>query len=191
MIPVSTGVDPAERERHWTILMEQSLQGDARAYEQLLTLLTVGLRAVVRRRAHAAGIDTEDIVQEVLLALHLKRGTWARGTPLAPWVAAIARNKVVDAIRRRGQYSEVSIDGLADALVSDSADNVEHTGDVSDMLARLSERQRDVVRAVSLEGYSAREAAERLQMSEVAVRVTLHRSLKALAAMFRTIANED
>jgi RNA polymerase sigma factor (sigma-70 family) len=184
-------VDPTERERYWAILMEQSLQGDARAYEQLLASLTVGLRAIVRRRAHAAGIDIEDVVQEVLLALHLKRGTWVRGTPLAPWVAAIARNKVVDALRRRGQHSEVSIDSVAEALVSDSADNADQAGDVSDMLARLSERQRDVVRAVSLEGCSAREAAERLQMSEVAVRVTLHRSLKALAAMFRTVPNED
>jgi RNA polymerase sigma-70 factor (ECF subfamily) len=48
-----------------------------------------------------------------------------------------------------------------------------------------------VVRAVSLEGHSAREVAARLRMSEVAVRVTLHRSLKALAATFRTVLNED
>jgi RNA polymerase sigma-70 factor, ECF subfamily len=171
--------------------MEQSLQGDARAYERLLTSLTVGLRGVVRRRAHAGGIDIEDIVQEVLLALHLKRGTWVRGTPVAPWVAAIARNKVVDVLRRRGQHSEVSIDSVAEALMSDSDDEGKQSDEVSDMLARLNERQRDVVRAVSLEGYSAREAAERLQMSEVAVRVTLHRSLKALAAMFRTVPNED
>ena len=171
--------------------MEQSLQGDTRAYEQLLALLTTGLRAVVRRRAHAAGIDCEDIVQEILLALHLKRGTWRRGRPLAPWVAAIARNKVVDALRRRGQRSEVSIESVAEALVGDSEHNVDYAHDVSDMLAKLNERQRDVVRAVSLEGYSAQEAAERLQMSEVAVRVTLHRSLKTLAAMFRTVPNEN
>ncbi len=171
--------------------MERSLQGDARAYEQLLALLTVGLRGIVRRRAHAAGVDIEDIVQEALPALHLKRGTWSKGTPLAPWIAAIARNKVVDALRRRGQHSEVSIDDLAEALVSDSEDNVEYANELTDMLAKLNGRQRDVVRAVSLEGYSAREAAERLQMSEGAVRVTLHRSLKALAAMFRAVHNED
>jgi len=171
--------------------MERSLQGDARAYEELLALLTVGLRAVVRRRAHAVGVDTEDVVQEVLLALHLKRGTWVRGTPLAPWVAAITRNKVVDAIRRRGQRIEVSLESVAEALTSESEEDVEHAHDVSDMLARLNERQRDVVRAVSLEGYSAQEAAKRLQMSEVAVRVTLHRSLKVLAAMFRTVPDEN
>jgi RNA polymerase sigma-70 factor (ECF subfamily) len=184
-------VDPAERERHWTILMEQSLQGDSRAYEQLLRSLTIGLRRVLRRRTHAAGIEGEDIVQEVLLALHLKRSTWVPGTPVAPWVAAIARNKVVDALRRRGQRTEIPIEVVMETLSSDSGEAVEHGHDMRDVLGRLNERQREVVQAVSLEGYSAQEAARRLQMSEVAVRVTLHRSLKALAAMFRTVPGED
>lgn len=178
---------PAERERHWTFLMEQSLQGDARAYEQLLALLTVGLRSVVRRRAHSAGIEVEDIVQEVLLALHLQKETWVTGTPLAPWVAALARNKVVDALRRRGQRVEVSSDSVMEELVGDSGDTVEHAHDLRNILSRLNDRQCRVVRAISLEGYSAREAAQHLQMTEVTVRVTLHRSLKTLAAMFRNV----
>jgi RNA polymerase sigma-70 factor (ECF subfamily) len=171
--------------------MEQSLQGDGRAYEELLTLLTIALRTVVRRRAYPARIDVEDIVQEVLLALHLKRGTWITGTPLAPWVAAIARNKIVDALRRRGQRIEMSIESVVETLATDSAEDVEHAHDLGDMLSKLNERQRQVVQAVSLAGYSAQEAAKHLQMTEVAVRVTLHRSLKALAAMFRTVPDED
>jgi RNA polymerase sigma factor (sigma-70 family) len=171
--------------------MERSLQGDSRAYEQLLMLLTVGLRAVVHSRARAAGLEAEDVVQEVLLALHLKRGTWQTGTPVAPWVAAIARNKMVDAFRRRGQRTEVSIESVVETLSSEAGDEGRNAQDVERMLERLNDRQRQVVRAVSLEGCSAQEAAERLQMSEGAVRVTLHRSLKALAAIFRTVPNED
>ena len=181
----------AERERYWTELLERSLQGDSRAYETLLVLLTIALRSVVRRRAHAAGIDAEDVVQEVLLALHLKRGTWRTGTPVAPWVAAIARNKVVDALRRRGQRSEVSIESVVETLWDRTGDDGSDAKDVEHMLEQLNDRQRQVVRAVSLEGCSAQEVAQRLQMSEVAVRVTLHRSLKALATMFRTVPHED
>ncbi len=171
--------------------MERSLQGDSRAYEQLLMLLTVALRAVVHNRARAAGLEAEDVVQEVLLALHLKRGTWQAGTPVAPWVAAIARNKMVDAFRRRGQRTEVSIESVVETLSSEAGDDGRNAQDVEHMLERLNDRQRQVVRAVSLEGYSAQEAAQRLRMSEGAVRVTLHRSLKALAALFRTVPNED
>ena len=171
--------------------MERSLQGDSRAYETLLVMLSVALRPLVHGRARAAGLDAEDVVQEVLLALHLKRGTWQVGTPVAPWVAAIARNKIIDALRRRGQRIEVSIESVVETLGSGASDEGRNTQDVEHMLGRLNSKQRDVVRTVSLEGYSAQEAAQRLQMSEVAVRVTLHRSLKALAAMFRTVPNED
>jgi RNA polymerase sigma factor (sigma-70 family) len=184
-------VERAEQERHWTALMERSLQGDARAYQELLILLTVALRNLLRNRARAAGLEAEDIVQEVLLALHLKRGTWALGTPVAPWVGAIARNKLVDALRRRGQRIEVSLESVVDELSSRNNDNGEHAHDLERLLTRLGDRQRDVVRAVSLDGYSAREAAARLNMSEVAVRVTLHRSLKTLAAGLRTTVHED
>jgi RNA polymerase sigma-70 factor (ECF subfamily) len=184
-------VNPAEREVQWTTLMEQSLQGDSSAYEKLLVLLTVALRAAVRGRAAGAGLEPEDVGEEVVLALHLKRSTWVRGTPVAPWVAAIARNKLVDALRRRGQRVEVSIESVIETLWIDGGEHAGRTHDLDQLLSGLNERQREVVEAVSLQGYSAREAAERLKMSEVAVRVTLHRSLKALAAMFREGCYED
>ena len=164
--------------------MEQSLDGDCAAYGLLLTALTSALRRAIRARAHSAGLDAEDVVQEVLLALHLKRNTWARGTPVAPWVSAIARNKIVDAYRRRGRRPEISIDSVVETLrhETDLSDDKSH--DLERGLAQLPARQRQVLRAVSLEGYSAQEAALQLQMSEVGVRVTLHRALKSLAALF-------
>jgi RNA polymerase sigma factor (sigma-70 family) len=184
-------LDTANNEWHWTMLMEQSLEGDCAAYHRLLILLTPALRRAVRGRAQAVGLDAEDVVQEVLLALHLKRNTWVRGTPVAPWVAAIARNKLVDAHRRRGRRLEISIDSVVDTLRSDEEENDLGSHDLERGLAGLTDRQRQVLRAVSLEGYSAREAALRLEMTEVAVRVTLHRGLKSLAALFRKDHHED
>ncbi len=137
----------------------------------------------MKGRAQTVGLDADDVVQEVLLALHMKRGTWVRGTPVAPWLAAIARNKVVDAFRRRRKRIEVSIESVSESIFADDGEDTGQAHDLENLLSRLNERQRHVVRAVSLEGYSAQEAAARLQMSEVGVRVTLHRSLKALAAL--------
>ena len=173
------------------MLMEQSLEGDCAAYHRLLTLLAPALRRALRARAGSAGLDAEDVVQEVLLALHLKRNTWVRGTPVAPWVTAIARNKLVDAHRRRGRRPEVSIDSVVDHLQSEGEDNGERSMDFERAFAGLPARQRQVLQAVSLEGHSAREAAEQLDMSEGAVRVTLHRGLKSLAALFRKVHHED
>jgi RNA polymerase sigma-70 factor (ECF subfamily) len=183
-------VDAANHEWHWTMLMEQSLDGDLSAYRQLLSALTPALRRTIRSRANSAGLDAEDVVQEVLLALHLKRNTWVRGTPVAPWVAAIARNKLVDAYRRRGRRIEISIDSVVDTLSHEGEDGDDRSRDLARAMAELTARQRAVLTAVSLEGCTAQEAGARLQMTEVAVRVTLHRALKSLSAFLRRETHE-
>jgi RNA polymerase sigma-70 factor, ECF subfamily len=176
-------VDVEKQEQDWTALMERSLDGDCAAYGELLTALTTALRRALHSRARGAGLDAEDVVQEVLLALHAKRNTWIRGTPVAPWVTAIARNKIVDAYRRRGRRPEVPIDSVADGLPQPCEDVTEISRDLERGLAALPLRQREVLRAVSLEGHSAHEAALLLRMSVVNVRVTLHRAIKALTAI--------
>lgn len=182
--------DPSERNKRWGELMDQSLEGNTAAYQQLLVLLTVAVRNAVRSRVRFAGLEAEDVVQEVLLALHLKRSTWIRGTPVGAWVAAIARNKIVDALRRRGRRVEVPIESVLETLGFEEASGQEQAHDLERALEKLNPRQREVVRAVSLEGHTAQEVATRLQMSEGAVRVTLHRSLKLLADTLSTVLNE-
>jgi DNA-directed RNA polymerase specialized sigma24 family protein len=83
--------------------MRAANRGDATAYRRLLQAVTPVLRGVVRARGAALGPEgCEDVVQEVLLAIHLKRQTWREDAPLRPWLYAIARHKVVDAFRAAG-----------------------------------------------------------------------------------------
>jgi RNA polymerase sigma factor (sigma-70 family) len=181
-------VKPVEREPLWAALMRAAIQGDEAAYRDLLGMLAVALRATVGRACDRAGIgkgDLEDIVQESLLAIHLKRHTWRPRDPIGPWIAAIARNKLVDALRRRGRRVEIAIDDVAAILPIEEARMGLASRDIERMLAHLNARQGDIVRCVSIEGRSARETAERLNMTEGAVRVSLHRALKALAAIYR------
>ncbi|MFZ5780256.1 MAG: sigma-70 family RNA polymerase sigma factor [Pseudomonadota bacterium] len=167
--------------------MRLARQGDDEAYRRLLVQVAAWLRVVARRGLAAAGRpreDSEDIVQETLLAMHLKRDTWDETQPLEPWLRAIARHKLVDHLRRRGFTDHVDIEDHVETLAAPAADE----GDAADMqrlLARLPERQRRIVEGVSMEGHSAREVGDRLGMSEGAVRVALHRALKALAAAYR------
>ena len=167
-------------------LMRLARAGDDEAYRRLLLQLAAWLRTVVRRGLVAAGrgtADCEDVVQETLLAMHLKRDTWDETQPIGPWVRAIARYKLVDHLRRRGFHDHLDIDDYADevAIVVDA----DATVDSQALLAGLPERQRRIVEEISLEGRRAAEVAERLGMSEGAVRVTLHRALKTLAAAYR------
>lgn len=168
--------------------MRAARQGDDEAYRRLLVLVSAWLRAVVRRGLAVAGRpreDCEDIVQETLLAMHLKRDTWDETQPLEPWLRAIARHKLVDHLRRRGFTDHVDIDDHVGTLAAPAAGEEGAGADARQMLAGLPERQRRIVEGISIEGRSAREVGARLGMSEGAVRVALHRALKALAEAYR------
>ena len=176
----------AQREEEWAAWMRAAIGGDEAAYRMLLEALSHGLRAVVRRGFAQAGAslgDVEDVVQETLLALHLKRSTWDPSQPLGPWVRAIARHKLIDALRRRGRRIQVPIDSVIDTLAAEEDRSGVDRQDAERLVDGLRGRQQEVVRAISLEGQSIRDVANRLQMKEVAVRVALHRGLKTLAAM--------
>jgi RNA polymerase sigma-70 factor (ECF subfamily) len=175
-------------EEEWALLMHRAIDGDSAAYRRLLASLTPVLRTVTRRNCARIGLDggeAEDIVQEVLLAIHLKRDSWDTDRPIGPWIMTIARNKLIDARRRRGNRQVQQVDDLADILTAEGSEDAMDRQDIDRLLERLGERPRDLVRSLSVEGRSVQETAARLKMSEGAVRVALHRAIKTLAALYR------
>ena len=124
------------------------------------------------------------MVQEILLAVHLKRHTWEPSAPIVPWIQAIARHKLVDALRRGGRRSYVPIEEVAESLLAVEPAPAVPTIKLEQGIQNLPDRQREVVRAVAVQGASIRETAQRCHMSEGAVRVALHRGLASLAACF-------
>jgi RNA polymerase sigma-70 factor (ECF subfamily) len=177
-----------DRRSHWAMLMRASIAGDAAAYRALLAGIAPLLRGVVLRGLTRAGLgtgDVEDIVQETLLAIHLKRHTWREDEPLDPWIKAIARNKLVDALRRRGRSTNVPIEDFAETLAAPEEERRLSPLETDRVLGMINGRSRDVVKAIAVEGLSTREAAERLGLTEGAVRVALHRGLASLARKLR------
>jgi RNA polymerase sigma-70 factor (ECF subfamily) len=169
-------------------LMRSARQGDDDAYRRLLGRVAVWLRVVVRRGLVSAGrgpAESEDIVQETLLAMHLKRDSWDEQRPIEPWLRAIARHKLADHLRRRGFHDHVDIDDWSNALEVSVEVEAPTAIDSRRLLESLPERQRVIVQQISLEGRSAADVGSQLGMSEGAVRVALHRALKALAAFYR------
>lgn len=176
------------REEEWTALMRAAIGGDAASYRRLLDELARSLRGATRRgfaQFGAAMNDVEDVVQETLLAIHLKRHTWDPKQPVGPWVRAIARHKLIDALRRRGRRVEIPIESVIDFLPAEEQRSELDRQDAQKLIGALNGRQKTIVRAISVEGKSIRDVADSLGMNEGAVRVALHRGLKALAAMHR------
>jgi RNA polymerase sigma-70 factor (ECF subfamily) len=176
------------RDDEWTDLMLSANAGDSVAYHRLLKAVTPVLRAGARRGLARAGQppdQAEDIVQDILLAVHLKRQTWNVDAPFAPWLFAIARNKLIDALRRRGRRVFVNIDDFAEVIPSEPVAETLPAGEVANHLAALPVRQREVLQSIAVDSASIRETAAKLTMTEGAVRVALHRGLASLAAKLR------
>lgn len=187
-------MNASTREQEWAEWMRSAMKGDTQAYHRLLSSVTPHLRAMARRRCDQFGApasEAEDVVQEVLLAVHLKRATWDPDRPIGPWLSAIVRNKLIDSLRRRGRHVNVPIEDVIATLEAEEQGDGLDRMDAVNMLERLKDPQRDIVRSISLEGAGVRETADRLKMSEGAVRVALHRALKSLAALYRSETRED
>lgn len=168
-------------------LLVRGLGGDALAYHAFLKALSAHLRAFLRRRLAHLPDDVEDLVQESLLAVHNQRHTYDAGQPLTAWVHAIAKYKLVDLMRRRESRDQLT-EPLGDEnemLSSTDADAAEARRDIGKLLQQLPDRQRLPIVHMKLEGLSVVETARITGMSESAVKVGVHRGLKALAAKIR------
>jgi RNA polymerase sigma-70 factor, ECF subfamily len=164
-------------------MLLQGMAGDGVAYHAFLKELSAHLRAFYRRRLTRLPDDVEDLVQEALLAIHNQRHTYEAEQPLTPWVHAIARYKLVDLLRRRADR-EALHEPLDDELAVFATTDTEAASarrDVLKLLDQLPERQRLPIQYMKLEGMSVVEAAHAASMSESAVKVGVHRGLKALA----------
>lgn len=167
----------------WSALMLAAQKGDQAAYRRLLSEMTPVLKAFLRTRFFSHE-HAEDVVQEILLAIHAARHTYRPEQPFRNWMYGVARHRMIDYLRKLGRQksNEISNDELV-TFLADSANNPEEAlsgKDLEQALENLPERQRQVLRLTKLEGYSMAEAAEKLGMSESAVKVTAHRAYKKM-----------
>lgn len=172
----------------WAKLLLAANAGDGQAYARFLHAVTPVIRGIVRARGRSFPPDQhEDIVQDVLLGLHLKRHTWRPDHPVRPWVYAIARYKVIDAFRRRGTSIHLPIEDFTDVLEAladaDPLTARDDKREVERLIGHLDPRSAEIVRAVELHEESQAAVGERLQMTPANLRVTLHRAMKKLAAI--------
>ena len=165
-------------------LMTATQAGDRAAANVLLSEAGVWLERYFRRRVAPHQID--DLVQDVLIAFYSKRGTWDPGRPFLPWLAAIARYRWVDHLRK--VYKHEAKELMEDDAVEDSEEDVVLARISLDWLfSQLPQQQVQAIELVKIGGLSIREAADKTGQSESLVKVNIHRGLKKLAALVEDI----
>jgi RNA polymerase sigma factor (sigma-70 family) len=162
-------------------LLLKGLAGDAAAHRAFLMGAAGLLRPYFRNRLRGAAEDAEDLVQETLVALHTRRESYDPTYPLAPWLYAIARYRLIDFLRRKGrQGPTASIDDIEVGEADPEIEASDAKRDVTTLLAMLPEKQRRAIQLVKLEEKSVKEAAQETGYSESDIKISVHRGLKAL-----------
>lgn len=176
---------PNEFESDLKPLWLRAQAGDEAAYREALTRISGRLRRLFARHLFGVPDEVEDLVQETLLALHLKRGTYDPAFPLSAWVHAIARYKLVDLLRRRGRREALHepLCDLQAAAPESPADEPHRRGlrELGALLETLPAAQQQAILLTKVEGLSVAEASARTGVSVAALKVQVHRGLRRLA----------
>jgi RNA polymerase sigma-70 factor (ECF subfamily) len=178
-------------------LMLAGLDGDAAAHVALLKRLSPRLRAYLKNQLRRFGrgpVEAEDLTQETLIAIHTRRHMYDRTQLFTPWVQAVARYKFTDYLRRtKLSARHTDIEEVQDTLSEEETAGTDGRLDLELLLAQLPVKMRRAIELVKLGGLSTSEAAAASGMSPSAVKVSVHRGVKALALLVKRkgAAHED
>ena len=172
-----------EDDNQWQQWAVAAQQGDKKAYNSLLRDIVPYIRAVLG--GSLANEDwADDIVQDILISVHKSLHTYTESRPFKPWLTSIIYFRRTDYLRK--YYARKK---LKDVVKEDAVffgENVtEQIGyselkDIERYLGGLNEKHKDAFILMKLEGYSASEVGEKLDMSESAVKVSVHRTKEML-----------
>jgi RNA polymerase sigma-70 factor, ECF subfamily len=164
----------------WMVLAQN---GNGPATGQLLTALAPRLRAFFRSKGSNAQ-DSEDLVQETLIAIYTKRAMFDPGQRLLAWAYAIARYRMIDrwrSTKRRGH--ELHIDDFEHVLTAQHNEPGDPTRDIARLLATLPDKQRKAIELVKIKDMSISEACDATGWSASDIKISIHRGMKSLMAL--------
>jgi len=177
--------DETGADRAWSRLMAAAQDGDRKAYETLLREALPYIRSVVRG-LHGRPERADEVTQDVLLTVHRMRHTYDPARPFRPWLAAIARRRAIDALRRwrRTESHEVvdeyAYETFADAAANRHAEMPTTAEGLRAAIADLPAQQREAVQLLKVRGMSLAEASAETGKSIAALKVNMHRAVKTL-----------
>lgn len=166
-------------------LMHLAQNGDKHAYSMLFRMITPIIRSFISGRINNPE-DVNDIVQEILISIHRASHTYDTDRPFKSWMFAIARYRLNDHLRKHYQSKDIKKVNYDDIshMIADKKNVTETYEDheyLNELMKSLPLKQRKIVTLMKIEGHTAEEVAQTMDMSVSAVKVSAHRAYKAMA----------
>ncbi|MEO9167820.1 MAG: sigma-70 family RNA polymerase sigma factor [Aestuariivirga sp.] len=182
----STAAPREPNQTNWSLLMTSAQAGDGAAYKQLLENVAPYLRALAARRLPAQS-DVEDVVQDILLTVHIIRATYDPALPFGPWLKAIAMRRINDRLRyqyRRNAHEREILDDEDFAAEENANVNALDHDELRDAVCHLSPTEQQAIGLLKLDEMSLKEASAKSGMSVAALKIATHRGMARLRAIW-------
>jgi RNA polymerase sigma-70 factor (ECF subfamily) len=145
------------------------------------------LRALALRMTRSEA-DADDVVQDTFVAVLQKIGTFRGESAFGSWVYRVAANFALMRLRSAPARRNTPLDAVeepasAAGLPDEVCDILRRLREVEQAFAMLREGAREVIELRTIEGWDTSQVAEKLGISEDAVKVRLHRARVALAEL--------
>ncbi len=165
-----------------------AVDSDEVAFEDFYRRYFVRVLVLIRR--HFRTCDAEEVAQETMTRCYLHFAGFDTTREPWPWVASIARNTAIDAMRRGRWNSPVDTvpDSPADAADDPPYDALlarERRRSLAHALDRLDPADRRLIEDHDLEGVACAELAAMRDLTPNALRQRLHRARRRLATELR------
>jgi RNA polymerase sigma-70 factor (ECF subfamily) len=180
--------DRADRDaEQWGAWMAAAQDGDRVAYNRLLRAILPYIRAMASR-AFRERADAEDVAQDILIALHEVRASYDPSRPFKPWLAGIARHRIIDRLRQRGRTAarETALAAEHETFASVASNQDGMTIDshaLHQAITQLPEGQRVAIEELKLREGSLQSVSTRTGLSVGALKVATHRGIGRLRAL--------
>ena len=159
-----------------------SQNGDKIAYKNLL--LTIDKLAFAYcRQALPSEVMAEDCKQDILISVHKMLHTYDPKRPFLAWFYTITKNKVIDYYRKEGRRKGrevISSEKVELGFENANQEKYDSEIAVKNLLGRLSDEFKEPLVLSKLYGYSTKDIAEKLNISESLVKVRIFRGLRRL-----------
>ncbi len=166
---------------HLNQLVEKAKAGDVDAFDKLYRLHVKLIYAYVNRFISCEA-DVKDIVSNVFTKAISKLKNFKARCSFATWLIRIADNAIKDFFRKRCHYSDAPVEDIA--LVEQPSDRIAEAQVIKiivhESLEILTPKQREVLVLHGLQGYTFKEVAGKLSVTERAVKSRYYLAIEHL-----------
>jgi RNA polymerase sigma-70 factor (ECF subfamily) len=180
--------------------MSDYARGDDKAFAIVYDAVAPRLEGYLRRHLREPSL-VEDIIQQTFMQMHDKRGTFAIGAQVVPWAFSIARNFMIDTLRKSKREAPADLSGEGSpvgALLVTAVENAEQvvlaretTQQMLSVFNRLTEHQRTAFELTEGDGLLQVEAAQILGTTVMGVKQCRHKVYQKLRAVLDRSKDDD